>query len=66
MTGLAFLLFSITRNAAAGFVTALVIVWLTLNLSGESWQGVLNFTGINLPNEFSEITGFTPRGAYLL
>jgi len=66
MTGFAFLLFAGTRNAAAGFVSAILLAWITLNLSGESWTGILNFTGINLPNEYSEITGFTPRGTYAL
>jgi len=66
MIGLAFMVFSITRNASLGMVMLLGFIGGTLSLSGESWQGILNFTGINLPNEYSEITGFTERGTYLL
>jgi len=64
--GAAFLVFSITRNAAFGIVFLFACFCGTLNLEGESWQGLLNFSGINLPNEYSEITGFSGRETYLL
>jgi len=66
MIGLAFLIFSWTRNAALGIVLLLAFLATTMNLSGESWVGMLNFTGVNLPGAYSEITGFSDGGLYLL
>jgi len=66
ITGLAFVIFPAVKNPALGIIILFAIIGSTLHLEGESWKGVMNFTGINLPNEYSEITGFANRETYLL
>ncbi|WP_294140839.1 hypothetical protein [uncultured Sanguibacteroides sp.] len=66
MLGLSFFVFAILRHAFAAILILFACIWATISLSGESWAGILNFSGLTLPNEYSGITGFVAVVPYLL
>lgn len=66
MLGLSFFILSLLRQSFVSMIILFACVWGTVSLSGESFSGILNFSGLTLPNEYSEITGFADVYPYLL
>ncbi|MCR9010775.1 hypothetical protein [Gabonibacter chumensis] len=65
MLGLSFFVLSAMRRAFVSIIILFASAWATVSLSGESLGGILNFSGLTLPNEYSEITGFAAVVPYL-
>ncbi|MCR9012059.1 hypothetical protein [Gabonibacter chumensis] len=65
-TGLTICVKGIVRNSALACIILLGLLLFFLNFGSELFYGVFDILAITLPNSFSDITGFTGLGSYLL